>query len=264
MRRFDAEYLEHTRRGMWAESREALSALDLPARDRVLDVGCGTGELTRVLREETDGDVIGCDADPELLAHLVSPVVAGDAYRLPFPDDAFDLVVCQALLINLAEPKRALAEFVRVSRDGVAVIEPDNGAVTVESTVSTEPPLARTARRHYLSGVGTNVALGAELRPLLENEGLSSIDVARYDHERTIEPPYSQQNLEAAKRKVSGQGLDDDRATMLSGDLSVSEYDALRERWREMGRTVVEQMRDRSYERTETVPFYVATGQVPE
>jgi SAM-dependent methyltransferase len=264
MRRFDAEYLEHTRRGMWAESRDALSALDLPARDRVLDVGCGTGELTRVLREETDGDVIGCDADPELLAHLAPPAVTGDAYRLPFPDDAFDLVVCQALLINLPDPERALAEFVRVSRDSVAVIEPDNGAVTIESTVSTEPPLAQTARRHYLSGIETNVALGSELRPLLSGVGLASIDVARYDHERTIEPPYSQQNLEAARRKASGRGLDDDRATMLSGELSVSEYDTLRERWREMGRTVVDQMRDSAYERTETVPFYVATGNVPE
>ncbi|WP_181685504.1 class I SAM-dependent methyltransferase [Halorhabdus salina] len=264
MRRFDAEYLEHTRRGMWAESREALSALDLPARDRVLDVGCGTGELTRVLRDEADGDVVGCDADPELLTHVAPPTVAGDAYRLPFPDDTFDLVVCQALLINLTEPERSLAEFVRVSRDSVAVIEPDNAAVTVESTVPTEASLARKARGHYRSGVETDIALGSDLGSLLAASGLASIDVARYDHARTIEPPYSQQHLEGARRKASGQGLDDDRATMLAGDLSVEAYDALRERWREMGRAVIDQMRDGVYERTETVPFYVATGHVPE
>jgi cyclopropane fatty-acyl-phospholipid synthase-like methyltransferase len=50
VRRFSADYLRRTRRGLWT-SREALDALDLPARDRILDVGCGTGELTRILAE---------------------------------------------------------------------------------------------------------------------------------------------------------------------------------------------------------------------
>ncbi|MFC6725639.1 SAM-dependent methyltransferase, partial [Halobium palmae] len=49
MRRFSADYLERTREGMWEGSREALADLDLPDRDRIVDVGCGTGELTRVL-----------------------------------------------------------------------------------------------------------------------------------------------------------------------------------------------------------------------
>ncbi|MUV61433.1 SAM-dependent methyltransferase, partial [Halobacterium sp. CBA1126] len=42
MRRFSADYLEETRRGMWAE-RGALDALELGSRERILDVGCGTG-----------------------------------------------------------------------------------------------------------------------------------------------------------------------------------------------------------------------------
>ena len=262
MRRFDAEYLTHTRRGMWADSREALSALDLSTRERVLDVGSGTGALTRVLREETPGDVVGVDADPQLLDHVEGPAVVGDAFRLPFPDDTFDLVVCQALLINLPEPVDAVREFARVSRDGVAVIEPDNGSVTVESTVDGESALAGEAREHYLAGIDTDVTLGSDVASVLAEAGLASVEITRYDHARTISPPYDEADVESARRKASGSGIATDRETLLDGGLSTEAYDRLRQRWRQMGRDVIEQMADRTYERTETVPFYVAVGQI--
>lgn len=262
MRRFDAEYLSRTRAGMWEGSREALSVLGLSERDRVLDVGCGTGELTSVLREEVAGEVIGCDADPILLTHTHPPVVAGDAHRLPFPDDTFDLVVCQALLINLQEPTAALAEFARVSRDSVAAIEPDNGDVDVESTVAAEDTLEAAARRHYLAGVGTDVTLGAEADDLFESVGIDVVATVRHDHERTVEPPYDESELAAARRKASGEGLADDRATMQAGGLDPEAYDSLREAWREMGRAVIEQMQDGTYERLETVPFHVTVGEI--
>ena len=69
MRRFTADYLDHTREGMWEDDREPLADLALADRRRVLDVGCGTGEFTRVLAEEAgpDATVLGVDADTELL-----------------------------------------------------------------------------------------------------------------------------------------------------------------------------------------------------
>jgi len=263
VRRFDAEYLAETRRGMWSDSREALAPLDLPNCDSVLDVGCGTGELSRVLASETDGRVVGCDADPELLAVAAEhvPVVAGDALRLPFPDDAVDCVVCQALLINLPDPDAAIAEFARVAKERVAAIEPDNGAVTVESSVDAEPPLARRAREAYLSGIETDVTLGA-VPERFRAAGLSSVRTRQYDHVRTVEPPYSEAALRAAQRKATGAALTDDRATILAGDTTDEAFDRLRGEWREMGRAVVEAMRAGDYRREETVPFFVTVGSV--
>ena len=269
MREFSETYLRRTREGMWDDSREALEPLDLPARERILDVGCGTGELSRVLRAEaSDGaTVVGCDADRELLSVAADredpvPVVVGDAFQLPFPDDSFDLVVCQALLINLPEPAAALAEFARVSSDLVAAVEPDNGAVEIDSSVEREDGLERRAREAYLEGVRTDVSLGADAREAFEAAGLEVGETRRYDHVRTVEPPYSEAAVVAARRKATGAGLADDRATMLSGPLTEAEYDDLRSSWRKMGRDVIDQMEAREYRREEAVPFFVTVGRV--
>ncbi|MFC4449018.1 class I SAM-dependent methyltransferase [Halorussus aquaticus] len=266
MRQFSADYLRDTRRGMW-DDREALADLELDSRERVLDVGCGTGELSRVLAEETSGEVIGADADRDLLAvareQADIETVASDALRLPFPDDCFDLVVCQALLINLPDPAAAVREFRRVSSDLVAAVEPDNGGVSVESTVESEDGLAARARRAYLRGVETDVTLGGKgTRGAFREAGLSDVTTRQHYHSRTVEPPYAERDLRSARRKASGEGLADDRATLLAGDLSVAEYDDLRSDWREMGREVVEQMSAGEYRRAEVVPFYVTVGSV--
>jgi len=261
VRRFSADYLDDTRRGLW-DDREALSDLDLPERERILDVGCGTGELTRVLREESGASVVGLDADRELLALVEPPRVLGDATRLPFDDDAFDLVVCQALLINLPEPVDAVREFARVSSDAVAAVEPDNGAVAVVSTVDAESRLSARARAAYIDGVETDVTLGAAAADGFRRAGLSDVTTVRHDLRRSVSPPYSEADLTGAANKANGGRLAEGRETMLASDLSPEAYDDLRSEWREMGRTVVEQMRTGEYEREETVPFYVTVGRV--
>ncbi len=261
MREFTAEYLTATREGMWADSREALQPLGLERCERALDVGAGTGELTRVLREESPGEVVAVDADTGLLTHIGRPSVVGDACRLSFADDSVDLAVCQALLVNLPDPGRAVREFARVASERVAVIEPDNSAVTVDSTVGVEGPLARRARELYLAGVGTEASFGAA-RGLFDRVGLSDIVVRRYDHERTVSPPYTERDIESARRKASGEGLSGDRAEVLAGGATPEEFDDLRAEWRAMGREVVAQMQDGEYRQRETVPFLVTVGQV--
>jgi len=249
---------------MWDE-RDALSGLDLAARDRILDVGCGTGELTRVFREESDADVFALDADPELLAGVTADErVLGDATRLPFGDDVCDLVACQALLINLPDPAAAVREFARVSSDLVAAVEPNNAAVTVQSTVDREPALATRAREAYMAGVGTDVSLGADATDSFEDAGLVDVTTTQYEHVQAVSPPYGEGDLAAAARKATGERLAEQRPTLAAGGLDPEAYDALRAAWREMGREVVEQMRADDYKRVETVPFYVTVGRVPE
>ncbi|PSQ44764.1 SAM-dependent methyltransferase [Halobacteriales archaeon SW_7_68_16] len=262
---------------MWDDDRSALADLDLPGRERVVDVGCGTGELTRVLREETTGTVVGCDADRRLLVATGNetagdrstesdrrtpwPAVVGDATRLPFGDGAVDLAVCQALLVNLSDPDAAVGELRRVSSDRVAAIEPDNGTVRVDSSVDGEAAAEARARRAFLAGLSVSGDLGA-VDDQFERLGLTDVRVRRYEHVRTVTPPYDETALAAARRKASGAGIATERETMLAGGMTPAEYDRLRETWREIGRRTIAAMQEGTYRRTERIPFYVTTGRV--
>jgi len=259
VRRFSAGYLEDARRGLW-DDREPLDPLDLSHRECILDAGCGSGELTRILREESDATVVGLDADRSLLSRANADDRAlGDAGRLPFRDDAFDLVVCQALLVNLPDPGAAVEEFARVSSELVAAIEPDNAAVTVRSTVDAESRLARRARAAYIAGLETDVTLG-DVSDLFERAGLSAVRSREHRHERTVEPPYSEAAIEGAARKATGARLTEKRTELLAGGLTKAEYDDLRAAWRAMGRDAIEAMRKGTYERAETTPYFVTVG----
>lgn len=264
MRSFSATYLEATREGMWDDSRAALAPLALGSQSRILDVGCGTGEFSRVLREESDATVFCLDADRELLARARAygePILA-DGTRLPVHADSMDLVVCQAFLVNVADPSTTLSEFSRVSDNLVAAIEPDNEAVTVESTVDAEPMLAARSRTAYLDGVSVPATLSAStLAEYFRTAGLDQVTVRRYEHVREVSPPYSEQALTTARQQATGSNLATDRETLAAGGLSDVEYDQLRRRWRSVGRKIVDQMQADTYRRRETVPFSVVVGQ---
>ncbi len=262
MRRFTPEYLRETRRGLW-DDRTALAPVISGAPTRILDVGAGTGEFTDVLREESGARVMALDADASLLdVGAVPDAVQGIATQLPFSPDSFDLVACQALLVNVPEPGAVLNEFGRVSADRVAAVEPDNGAVTVESTVEGESAVAGRARTYYMAGLETDSRIGADLHGLFEEAGLRDVSISRMTHERRIEPPYSPIAMESARRKVTAERIDDHRDTMLAGGLSPEEFEVLRDEWQSMGREVIEQVQAGTYHRRERVPFYVAVGRV--
>ncbi|MCA9712188.1 MAG: methyltransferase domain-containing protein, partial [Myxococcales bacterium] len=95
----------------------------------VLEVGCGEGELALHLWQQgprPDRFEI-CDVDlGRLRPGLPEAIVAREAsiYALPWPDDAFDLVVCCEVLEHLHEPTRGLAELARVARRHVLVSTP--------------------------------------------------------------------------------------------------------------------------------------------
>ncbi len=267
VRSFSATYLQETRTGLWEGSRSALAGLQLPSRQSILEVGAGTGAFTRVLREETGAKtgVIAVDRDRTLLpaARQYGDPVVGDATSLPFAADSVDLVVCQALLVNLRAPGQTLTDFMRVSSELVGAVEPDNEAVQIETTVNGEAKLATQARDAFLTGARTDPTLGRNLRELFAERGLTQIEQTRHEFTRTVEPPYSERALAAARRQATGTGLDADRETLLAGPLSTAEYDQLRSAWRTVGRKVIDQMQAGTYRRTETVPLYVTVGTVP-
>lgn len=100
---------------------------------RVLDAGCGLAYGTRLLHDAGATSADGIDISPstvEAARAAVGPEIAlgvGDVTALPFPDDAFDLVVCFEVIEHIEERDAALDEIARVLAPGgiLAVSSPN-------------------------------------------------------------------------------------------------------------------------------------------
>src|SRR4030067_2941191 len=82
--------------------RHLIEQANIQPGQRILDLGCGTGTLTILIKQlHPDADVVGLDGDPEILeiarvkaakARVEITLDHGMAYQLPYPDEAFDRV----------------------------------------------------------------------------------------------------------------------------------------------------------------------------
>lgn len=108
---------------------------------RLLDAGCGGGSITvGLVAAVAPGVVVGLDLEPHRLVEARQRatdrevtnlrLIAGDVYRLPFPDRSFDAVLAHHVLQHLRDPLAALREFHRVLRPGgvAGIRDPDEGA----------------------------------------------------------------------------------------------------------------------------------------
>ncbi len=108
--------------------RNTVAALALPEGARILDLACGTGDLSRVA-VRFKYRVVGADLSAGMLAAngAATPLVEADGRRLPFAAASFDGLVCGYALRNFTELDATLAECSRVLRAGgrLAVLEVD-------------------------------------------------------------------------------------------------------------------------------------------
>ena len=166
--------------------RVAWQALAARPGQRILDAGCGLGEVARELAAAVapDGEVVALDLSAATVQaaaqrHDGSPVryLTGDVAALAFPDASFDAVRSERVLQHLAEPDAAIAELVRVTRPGgrVCLIDTDWESLTVDGLpdelVATmrEAVLAGTRRRGHLP------EMGRTLRRRLNRAGLADV-----------------------------------------------------------------------------------------
>jgi SAM-dependent methyltransferase len=114
-----------------------LDAAALRPGERVLDVACGTGVIARLAaaRLGPAPRVTGLDVSADMIevARASSPETiewhVGDAMSLPFPDNAFDVVLCQMGLMFMEDRSTAVKEMQRVLVPGGRVIVSTPGAI---------------------------------------------------------------------------------------------------------------------------------------
>ena len=114
----------------WPDSlqREGIERLGIDSADRILDIGCGTGETTRYLLPRA-AEVHGLDqsalqlqtaADKDELGDV--RFVQADAHRLPYADDTFDCIVSIGSILYWETPSNVLREAYRATKPGGSVL----------------------------------------------------------------------------------------------------------------------------------------------
>lgn len=112
--------------------RYAVKTAEVKAGEQVLDMACGTGDLTELFARTAAAKVVGGDFTPAMLEiarqklpENVTPEVAAkvtyveaDAMDLAFPDASFDVVSIAFGIRNVTAPENAIREFARVLKPG--------------------------------------------------------------------------------------------------------------------------------------------------
>lgn len=103
-----------------------LSFLEPRAQDRVLEVGCGAGN---VLEQVPSRRLYGIDLSTHLiarsrlrLAHLHPHLAQADGVRLPFASDLFHKLICSEVLEHVPDPRSIVAEMARVAAPGAILV----------------------------------------------------------------------------------------------------------------------------------------------
>jgi ubiquinone/menaquinone biosynthesis C-methylase UbiE len=163
--------------------------VSLRESEQILDVACGTGIVTRVAVERFTniGGIVGVDLNPSMLevARANTPETdipitwrEGDVCALPFPDDSFDVALCQQGLQFVPDKLAALREVRRVLVSGGRL------AFTVFSTVSPLVDVMADALRRHVSAEAATSCLSpfvfrdvATIRKLVSDADFHAIDM---------------------------------------------------------------------------------------
>lgn len=101
---------------------------------RVLDIGGGSGMVSRLLMASPATECVCIDISFSMLRHSPVPVVQADALRLPFCDECFDLVVAAAFFHHLPGMEaNLLAEIERILKPGGRVVGYDPSAACLQN-----------------------------------------------------------------------------------------------------------------------------------
>jgi SAM-dependent methyltransferase len=189
------------------------------------DIGCGRCHWSRLLYPYLlkPARVTGVDREqqwvaeaPELFRRTfpeTSPdqltFVQGDATKIPLPDDSFDVVTCQTVLMHLAQPLEALREMVRILRPGglLLCVEPNNlwNYVPFTSLTATEPVESIVRRfefwlRYHRGKIGMGQGdhmIGDLIPGYFAQLNLTGIAVYQSDRAPSVFPPYASPGQQA-------------------------------------------------------------------
>lgn len=159
-------------------------------------MGCGTGAVTSTINAYTQASVLGLDLNFSFLHFAAqhdwaSWYTAADAFKAPFPDAAFDMVLCHFFLLWISQPKEVLSEMIRVCKPGgtvLALAEPDYGG-----RIDYPPELIELGRLQAdsLASQGADPQAGRKVSAWFHAAGLSQVETGLLGGQWSEPPPAS-------------------------------------------------------------------------
>ncbi len=124
-----ARTLDAQARAIWPQEKLLLQRIFSRRDLEILDVGCGTGEISsRLVKEFSPNRVIGLDLSEMNLRRAGEKYPSsqfpglsfeqGNAMQMPFDNDLFDVALCRHMLQAIPEPQRVIKEMIRVVKPG--------------------------------------------------------------------------------------------------------------------------------------------------
>jgi ubiquinone/menaquinone biosynthesis C-methylase UbiE len=171
--------------------------LDLPDGSEVLEVGCGTGAISRRLATlPSVARVTGVDPAPafverarELAVDARVDFVVGDGRELDLADASFDAVVMHTSLCHMPHPEGALAEAHRVLRPGGRLAVFDGDYATMTFALDARDPLQSCAGA-VLDMLVHDPWLMRRIAPLLEAAGFAELRLTGHPYTSTTGSDY--------------------------------------------------------------------------
>ena len=174
---------------IWPQEEPIFVRHGLAGGARVLDVGCGTGEITSRLAARFPGaSFVGVDLEEphlERARRLCAPFgdrvrfQVADALQLPFEDGQFDLAVSRHVLQAVPDAPKVLSEMARVTRSGgrLHCIAEDYGMLWCHPTASGSDGFWQVLPPRYGAAIGCDLQVGRKMFGHLRDLGLDQIAV---------------------------------------------------------------------------------------
>jgi ubiquinone/menaquinone biosynthesis C-methylase UbiE len=176
--------------------RSYLSEISFPRGARVLEIGCGTGAVSRTLAEWPGVSVVtGLDPSPvflararQLAASLTNVVFdEGDARQLRYDANSYDVVIAHTALCHIPQPEQVLREVFRVLRRGGSLAVFDGDYATATVATGSHDPLESCIRAFRESFVNDSW-LVRHLQRLLVGQGFQAQPLRSHGY---VETPHA-------------------------------------------------------------------------